>query len=402
MTLILRGRALITRIYTYRFVQSNSDFIRRDYLLKWSRLSDSERKRTFGDYSIRMDTKKARYTYTDYFTANHMPLVLEKLVGIDASDINQTEPKLGSVQIRLTELGVGSVRITCGILFDSISVEDVIELTLRPETKRMMEDYAERFWTDVLEGVNSLVGVKTKLSKLDEYLIFRCSDLVIGETPAIDVSDAFKVRRELSVSDKKQLAGLAIMSYLWSNYDESFVEEYLSKDLSTTNKEFQFIEWRNAFFYHHHDITRIEKPAPFFDYLYDLLLGLEILLIFRSSLRSVDQNLETNLRRIEELFKSRIRGLSILLRELKTMHSQMLAVSFLRDLGKDVLVDHFNRFIIRAYDEMMINTLIAAIENKTGIIERAVTTRFNLLMALLMAVLTIAATLIAVFTLVLR
>ena len=350
------------------------------------------------DLRIDLEKPKAYYTFSKHYRSYHMPLVVRGLVkhifrqqkfnleelraeienlvnelpGFnlildftrDAWEKIERERKeismeITKFEIRISLTGVISVRIWLRISGPKLPTTSLITLmnTYCREYARGISTYTVRMLFE---------GLKEWSEPADYYCV-----LLIGESEP-EYNDVSVLKKEHG----KELIGLSFSSWLWPRYNRELVEARLKNDLSYTTREIQLIEWRNTLIFSPDLKVAKEEPkmpAPYFKYISDLLLALELLLMQKMVLERCDELLDDELRRAAEILEKALttESLSALRLYVRSLEKELFVLRRLEvevvdalEIERGVIIDHFKSFVKAAKEELGLSDLLLSVSNK--------------------------------------
>jgi len=401
MSLYIREHIELDRLFSFRFISKRGEFMDRKDIEKFRDYSIKNPKE-FKEYAaIEFDKPAATWSFDKFFSERHLPLLIEtNNEGNKKITVNNGRDFfiIKNIQIRVTEYGVGSVRVSVTLPLSkktpTYKVVNIIERGINEEeeigkiAKKIWEDFLGK-WNQFLERMErSREHIENKeVIHLSKYLIIFAEDIVTDKNK--DICNELMRVDKMIMGDKKELIGISIASYMWPEYSQNFVDKFLQKDVSTTNNELIFVDNPTTFFYFHKGIEKEE----YLKYLKDMKLGLELLFIIQNSLKIIDKELRERLTEIrlglEGSIKFSAKVFVDIPKLLGTLHQKMLVFSSMRDIHTRATITHFRNFIKAVYKNMMIDDLIESIEREISTIEKVATIHFSQITTILMGVLTI-------------
>jgi len=391
-------------LFSYRFIDYKGKLIPLDELEKFRYKITKDTPKLINN--IRFDNKKAYYSFFDSFcTEENMPLVIsidlnELPTEEDTHTINGEISKKympSEIQIRLSQYGVATVRILFNLhsnrprTFD----KEFLDLILRI-LKLQAKEYVGNIWRNFCEIWNKNSEYKISKSKeIDIYLILLLSgikvkydnkEIILTELKKDDINISQITRKNI----EKILVGLALSSYLWPKYSEDFIQKFLRSDLSTTKNEFQFVAWRNALIYFEGE--EAELPTPYYYYLEDMILGLELLFQIRSSLQLLDFIIDKEIS--QKLVHSTINPLQLIkvrsnYKILEYFDRWLLLIAGWKRINRYAVISHFHDFLKFALDAMRIDVWLYTVRDKIDLLKETTRTQSNMIVTINLVLLTL-------------
>ena len=337
---------------------------------------------------LNLTIKKLITLFFDSFcTDENMPLVVsispnKVNIGKDSENLNGeiTEDSVSpmSIQIRLSQYGIATIRVFFKLTPDKTKIFDnnFLALLLK-DLKHQGKEYANTAWRifcGIWNKISQYQISKHESEHIDIYMVLFSRGIEVRyNDKKIMLADLKRGNKNISkniIEDiKKMLVGLAISSYLWPRYSKDFVKKFIMSDISTTENEFQFIAWRNALIYFEGEKT--ELPVTYRNYLYDMLLGLELLFLIRSSLQLLDVTVDREIS--QRLIRSRINLLKLI--KFKSYHHALeyldrwlLAITGWRQIDRYAVITHFHDFLKVALQAMRIDIWLNTVSNKISLL----------------------------------
>ena len=400
---------------SYRFIDDKGNLIPLDELKKF-------RDRIIGDTpklvrEIRFDNKKAYYSFFDSFcTEENMPLVIS-IAPNEVNIINNARVMNGEVtesdilpsdmQIRLSKYGAATIRVLFKLPPDKAKAfdDDFLYLILKSLKEEQAPRYANAVWQNFCEiwNKNSEYRLPDELKQIDIYLVLFLSGIkVIYGDKEIKLTDLKKddvnIQQNILKYIEKMLVGLAISSYLWPKYSNDFVQKFIRSDLSTTENEFQFIAWRNALIYFEGEETGY--PTKYREYLYDMLLGLELLFIMRSTLQLLDVTIDKKIS--QGLIYSGINPLKLIkFKEynniLEYFDRWILLLTGWRRIHRYAMISHFHDFLRFGLEAMRVEIWLATISNKISLLRDTIKVQSDRVSTINLVILTLILVVLTIF-----
>ena len=372
--------------FSYKFLDERGNLIPLSELKKFRDEIPKTRPKLLED--IEFDNKKAYYSFFDSFcTDENMPLVVsispnKVNIGKDGEILNgeitkdDVMPML--IQIRLSQYGIATIRVFFKLTPDKTKIFDnnFLALLLK-DLKHQGEEYANAAWRifcGIWHKISQYQISEPELEHMDIYMVLFSRGIEVRyDDKKIMLADLKRGNKNIPQSIiediKKMLVGLAISSYLWPRYSKDFVKKFIMSDISTTENEFQFIAWRNALIYFEGETT--ELPATYRDYLYDILLGLELLFLIRSSLQLLNVTVDREIG--QRLIRSRISLLRLV--KFKSYHHALeyldrwlLAITGWRLINRYAVISHFHDFLKIALQAMRIDIWLNTVGDKINLL----------------------------------
>jgi hypothetical protein len=205
-----------------------------------------------------------------------------------------------------------------------------------------------------------------------------------------DLKNNVNIPQNIIENIEKMLVGLAISSYLWPRYSGKFVKKFLMSDISTTKDEFQFIAWRNALIYFEGKET--EFPATYREYLYDMLLGLELLFLIRSSLQVLDTTIDREIG--QKLISSGANPLKLV--KFKSYYNALvyfdrwlLSIAGWKTINRYAVISHFHHFLKHGLQAMRIESWLTTTSDKISFLRDTVKVQSNMIATINLVFLTL-------------
>lgn len=394
---------------SYKFVMDDEE----DYLVPQEkieafreRLNEDGTNGLLNGKQAKFDSRNTHYGYAESFSEENekskeklplvVPLSVEEVADLineekdqrvtpvsDTASESEDNRTLANAHIRLTQHGIASIRFHYKVDMDKYSIDtgkvDALANYER-ECKDASEELGEKIWDSLVEAWNETSDVTLATddkSYLDRYTAVFSKDIDIKQGHRADLplttikTGTDKLSEENEEKVKRQLTGIGFLSTNWPFYSSDFVDEYIESDLAVTETEFQFMDWDSAFFMFYVDTQDEEKWEELHDnyrnYLNDMLLGIELLFIIRSSLRLLESLIDElsddhiNTSYVQNPFR-----LKSYYKQLDKLDRWLTSINDWRTIYRYAQISHLHEFLSSGLNEMRIDSWLDTIENRLG------------------------------------
>lgn len=433
----------------FKFVQkSNGEFVSDDILEKEIQNNLRDVDETQFDLNQITRVSTMNYTFSETLSngqffpleipvSNHAT-VLESSAGLTMEppiidDDEEDEDILGYIDrdivlkdtsVLLSQYSVGYIRVHYRIVREDLDLTGYIDCIdtcrehlglkkARDYKNNVRTDYAQNLWDDFCSVWNGYCAteIKETLQTVDHYFVTRCRGIEVetedGTVAAVDVlSEQNTVSPDIRFEIKQKLLGINNISPLWKDYTDRYVSREFERNVATSRVELQLINWKNAFILRNDELSAVDTESgkkKFDKYFGDLLVGLEILLMLRTSLRLLEMRLDeqgnslfgtqTSLletidpRQIQQFYKS-----------VEYFDEWLTDVKGWRRINRHAGIRHYHSFLKMGIDEMRVKDWIETTDEKLDQMRETYYARSNKFEAINQ---TILAIIIAVLTVVL-
>jgi hypothetical protein len=393
---------------SYEFMDTKGNLIPVDELKSFRDRIAISLPTQFKPEGVRFENRNTYYSFAEGFCREeNMPLAIGFIpslvdIGDEASIMNgetkEEDTAPNDIQIKLSQYGIATIKVVFKVPPDRAKVfnNDFVEYTVRTLKERSLR-YGAAVWQEFVRVWNeeSSERLITQANRIDLFLVSYVRGVKVRiddkEFPLTSLkTDDLSIPDDTRNTIRKMLVGLAISSYLWSEYSERFVSEFIESDVSTTEKELQFIAWRNALIYYEGE--KAAQPARYREYLDDMILGLELLFTIRSSLQLLDTIINRKIvRKLKPLGINPLKvfKLQSYYRLSEYFDSWLLSITGWRQFNRYGIISHFHDFLLSGLRAMRIETWLTAIEDKITILKGSIRVKSNTLVTINLLLLTL-------------
>lgn len=339
---------------------------------------------------ISYDHRETDYSFSKTFDKKKekMPFVIPISSGNDLSRSRRWPPisehgnneltRELAVEMRITRFGVASVNFHYSVDMNQFgSGDDKLNGFVRWEREHAEEcrERAEEIWRDFskLWNEHSHFGVQPVPEYIDDYSILYVDGITVknedDKFPITEIKqDQSQISAGLEQDIKKRLAGYSIISLQWPEYSPNFLNRLLEKDLSSTNKEFQFVGLDTAFILNNEG----NSSESYHSYLMDMVLGLEFLFLIRSSLQLLEELIDEKNEEITSYGASAVPGLQnpfellAYYKYLETFDRWLVSIKDWKSLDRHAEMTHFLEFLNGGMNEMRLDRHLDAVDEKVS------------------------------------
>lgn len=283
-----------------------------------------------------------------------------------------------AVEMRITRFGVASVNFHHSVDMNQFGVGDEkLNGFVRWEREHAEQcrKRAEDIWQDfaTLWNKHTPFEVRPDPQYIDDYSILYVDGITVSNED--DTFPITEIKRENSQLDselgqdiKKRLAGYSIISLQWPEYSPTFLDQFLEKDLSSTNKEFQFVGLDTAFILNNEE----NSSESYHGYLMDMVLGLEFLFLIRSSLQLLEELIDEKNDEITSYSTNIVPGIQNPLelmsyyKHLETFDRWLVSIKDWKSLDRHAEMTHFLEFLNGGMNEMWVDRHLNAVDEKVS------------------------------------